>query len=258
MRAPTPVTKRTMVMESGSTRRRARTRKPPAWIQVNSDLVTARSSDGSDRRAEKTTRAVTKAAAIITVASQPESGSRSRRRPKNSSTDPARGKAGMSQASSTVCCPLTPSSLEQAHVVGRRPLAAPEDSDDQGEADNDFGGRHHQGEEHEHLAADVVEHPGEGDEGQVDGVEHQLDAHEHDQGVAAHEQADGPDGEDHRRQRQVPGAGDLHRLSPSRCSRTAAGPASDPAAPGPASCRSAGTAAFPGAPRRARPTAPTT
>ena len=72
------------------------------------------------------------------------------------------------------------------------------------EADDDLGRRHHQDEEHDRLAADVAEHPGEGHEGQVGGVQHQLDAHEHDQHVAPDQQADGADGEQHGRQAQVP------------------------------------------------------
>ena len=70
---------------------------------------------------------------------------------------------------------------------------APEDGHDDPEADDDLGRGDDQHEEHDRLAADVVEHAGEGDEGQVDGVEHQLDAHEHHQHVAPDQQADGAD-----------------------------------------------------------------
>ena len=78
------------------------------------------------------------------------------------------------------------------------------------EAHHHLGGRHHQDEEHERLAPDVVEHAGEGDEGEVGGVEHQLDAHEHHEHVAPHEQARG------RRWRTArpPGPG----TTPRRCS----------------------------------------
>ena len=49
------------------------------------------------------------------------------------------------------------------------------------------------------LPADVVEHAGEGDEGEVDRVEHELDAHEHDERVAPDEHADGADARTARR-----------------------------------------------------------
>ena len=78
------------------------------------------------------------------------------------------------------------------------------------EADHDLGRRDHEHEEHDGLAADVVEHAGEGDEGEVGGVEHELDAHEHDQHVAPHQQADGADGEDDGGQAQVPGSREAH------------------------------------------------
>ena len=58
------------------------------------------------------------------------------------------------------------------------------------EADHHLGRRHHQDEHDDRLAAGVVQHAREGDEGEGDGVEHQLDAHEHHQRVAPHEQAE--------------------------------------------------------------------
>src|SRR5919206_744993 len=189
------VTKITMVRASGSARSRARTRKPPAWIQVNRRFSTKRSSGGRERRARKTTRPLAKAPTIISVAIQPETGSLIRPRPSQRITAPARGKAGISQASWAVSWAVTRSPPHQADVVGRGPLAPAEDGHDEGEPDDDLGRRHHQGEEDEDLAADVVEHPGERDEGQVDGVEHELHAHEHDQGVAPHQQAHGAHGE---------------------------------------------------------------
>ena len=60
------------------------------------------------------------------------------------------------------------------------------------EADRDLGRRDHEGEEHEHLAADVVQLSGERHEGEVDGVEHQLDAHEHHDHVAANSSPTAP------------------------------------------------------------------
>src|SRR5581483_10635145 len=148
---------------------------------------------------------------------------------------------------------------EQADVVGGGALAPPEDRHDQRQADHDLGRRHHQGEEHEDLPADVVEHTGEGDEGQVHGVEHQFDAHEHDQGVAPDEQADGADAEDDGGEGQVPGAGNVH------CSCSPGGSGASPGintASGPASLppptRSSSSRIRPGPLRRARTMAPTT
>src|SRR5688572_1279467 len=106
-----------------------------------------------------------------------------------------------------------PSSLQQVEVVGRGSGAAAEDGHDDPEADDDLGRRHHQDEEHQRLAADVVELSGEGDEGEVHGVEHELDAHEHDEHVAPDQQAHGADGEQARGQGEVPLA--VHGHSPS-------------------------------------------
>ena len=48
-------------------------------------------------------------------------------------------------------------SLQQVEVVGGGAATAAEDGDDDAEADRDLGGGDHQREEHDHLAADVVE-----------------------------------------------------------------------------------------------------
>ena len=71
-------------------------------------------------------------------------------------------------------------------VVGGGAPPAPEDGDDDREADRHLGRRHHEREEHDDLAADVVERAGERHEREVRGVEHELDAHEHHQHVAPH------------------------------------------------------------------------
>src|SRR5262249_37687434 len=51
--------------------------------------------------------------------------------------------------------------------------------------------RHREDEEHDHLAADVVQRVGERHEREVHRVEHELDAHEHHEDVAAGGEADG-------------------------------------------------------------------
>src|SRR5579863_10058458 len=80
---------------------------------------------------------------------------------------------------------LAPHDVE---VVGGGVPAAAEDGHHDAEAHDDLGGGHHESEEHERLATDVVEHAGEGHEGEVGGVEHELDAHEHDEHVAPDEE----------------------------------------------------------------------
>src|SRR5205823_2058976 len=65
----------------------------------------------------------------------------------------------------------------------------------------------------------------EGDEGQVDRVQHQLDTHEHDEHIAADEETDRADPEQHGGQRQVPGTGDSHNFVASSCSSRLRSPA---------------------------------
>ena len=97
-----------------------------------------------------------------------------------------------------------------------------------------------QREEHDHLAADVVERVGERDEREVHRVEHQLDAHEHHDHVAADEHADRADREEHRGEDAGSRFGDRRRRRASRVAsdRLAASSAravtsrSLPAAPG--------------------------
>src|ERR1700729_3668209 len=102
------------------------------------------------------------------------------------------------------------SALERIQVVGHRGLAAAEVRHHDPQAHHDLGCGHHEHEEHDRLPADVVEHAGEGDEGEVGRVEHQLNAHQHDQDVAPHQEADGTDGEDDGGQAEVPGSREAH------------------------------------------------
>src|SRR5581483_878386 len=185
MREPTPVTNSTIVIDSGSTRRLKRTSKPPALIHSTPFSTIWRSCSSNDSSLSQVATAEANDPAIINVAIQPETGSFRWRRPRKRMTNPASGKAGISQARSrewwAASCIGRSLPPQEADVVGGRALSPPEDRHDQRQADHHFGGGHHPGEEHEDLPADVVEHPGEGHERQVDGVEHQLHAHEHDQ-----------------------------------------------------------------------------
>src|SRR3954453_21314164 len=124
--------------------------------------------------------AATNAPPHISVANHPASGSPILRPATSNTRNPNRGNAGMSHTSSTMCA----LPLQGRDVVGGGAGAASHQCDDDAEADNDLGGGNDQHEEHDGLAADVVEGMGERDECEVDGVEHQLDAHEHHEGVA--------------------------------------------------------------------------
>src|SRR4051812_33315885 len=170
----TPVTNSAMVIESWSTRKPTLIFRPLTGIQSNSVCVNTRCSGLLRKSPAHTMAATTNEPATMEVASQPAFGS-PRRRPESSSTPkPRSGRAGRSHTMfSTICR----SALEERDVVGCGAGPAPEDGDDDAEADHHLGGGHDENEEHHDLAANVVEHAGESDEGEVDGVEHELDAH---------------------------------------------------------------------------------
>src|SRR5882762_8380694 len=108
----------------------------------------------------------------IRLAIQPAIGSPMRLPNTMRNSAPTSGNAGTSQIRSRTSCALIgPSALQHPHVVGGGAPPAPEDGDDDREADGHLGGRHDQGEEHEHLAAHVVELTGEGNEREVHRVE---------------------------------------------------------------------------------------
>src|ERR1700736_2776343 len=136
-------------------------------------LTWLRASGGRLSRARNWTTDQAKARASSPVAIQPARGEPIRR-PKNmSSTAPARGSSGMmparpsrSRAFTEGPGPALGSALQGPEVVGGRRPPAAEDRHDDGQADRDLGRGDDEGEEHEHLAADVVERFGEGHEGE--------------------------------------------------------------------------------------------
>ena len=65
-------------------------------------------------------------------------------------------------------------------------------------------------EEDEDLAADLVPHVGEGDEGEVDGVEHELNRHEDGDDVALDEERGDADGEEDGGEDEIAGQMDGH------------------------------------------------
>src|ERR1035441_5474342 len=93
--------------------------------------------------------------------------------------------------------------FEEANWIDVEGLPGSIDGDDDGEADGGFGGGDHHYEEDEDLAADLVPHVGEGDEGQVDRVEHQLNRDEDGDDVALDEEGGNADGEEHRGEDEV-------------------------------------------------------
>src|SRR6266511_2920917 len=154
--------------------------------------------------------AIPKAAAISRVASQPAA-PRRRRPTRVLMAKPPSGSSGSSQTRRIAPVAFRASSpLEQVDVVdaGRRALA--EDGHQDAEADDHLGGGDHHHEEGQDLPVQVAVQLGEGDERQVDGVQHQLHAHEHHDGVAPDEHSGHADGEQQRRQHQVPARLDSH------------------------------------------------
>src|SRR4051794_11944005 len=203
---PTPVTSRIHVTESGSARKPMCTSRLPAWNQVKRLWTLVRASLGRLSSAMSMTTDQTKASAMSVVASQPAFGSPMRLPASSRTTEPASGSSGTSHTRSrrsrAISSALAPLALQQIHVVGGRAAAAPpEDGHDDRQAHGHLGRGHHEHEEHDRLTADVVQRLGERDERDVDRVEHELDAHEHHEDVAPHEQADGADGEQDRRER---------------------------------------------------------
>src|SRR5437764_3422375 len=206
----TPVTNSAIVIDSWSTRKATGMWSPPTGIQSKSVCTKTRSWGLLRYSPAHTTAATAKEPATSVVANHPARGSPRRRPTRSRRPNPSNGRAGRSQTMSSM---ESASALQQRDVVGGGARPAPEDGDDDAEADHHLGRGHDEHEEHDHLATDVVEHPGEGDEREIDGVEHELHAHEHHQHVAAHEQADGPDYEQECRQREIPGPRDCHGSS---------------------------------------------
>ena len=98
---PTPVTKRIIVVDSGSTRKRKSTWKPPTWIHVKPSLtwcalLRARASSS----AKNATSDATNVSAISPVAIQPARGSPMRLPNSSSTTAPNAGMAGITHARS--------------------------------------------------------------------------------------------------------------------------------------------------------------
>src|SRR5687768_16000502 len=181
--------------------------KPPEGSHVKIVVTCARCSSGRLRSAMNMTTDTRNASAMRVLARYPDFGSPIRRPTHRSTPAPRSGSSGTSHSRSSASRELMrsppigacASALQHLEVVGRGAAPAAEDGDDDGETHGNFRGGHHEREEHDHLTGDVVEHPGERDEGEVDRVQHELDAHEHHEHVATNEQPDGANCEEQRR-----------------------------------------------------------
>src|SRR5688572_6634513 len=181
--------KRIIVTDSGSASSAASTDRLPAGTHENRWNTTWRSCSSRLRISANTATDTPKEPNISSVASQPDAGSPSRRPRTSSTTTPASGSAGTSQMSerasisasaqgpsgpppkaagagdtaglsatkepTTRTRSTSQSPLQHRNVVGGRAGAAPEDGDDDAEADHDLGRRHDEHEEHDDLAPDV-------------------------------------------------------------------------------------------------------
>src|SRR4051812_48003188 len=193
-----------IVTDSGSTRNPSCTLSPPTGNQSNSTCWNWRSFALLSSRPMNTATVAANAPPHMRVANHPASGSPSLLPASTRTRKPASGSPGINQTSSSTSA-LSP---QRRDVVGGGARMLSHQSDDDPEPDDHLGGGHHEYEEHDHLAADVVERAGEGDEGEIDGVEHELDAHEHHERIAPDEKADGADREQHGAEHQVPRLGD--------------------------------------------------
>src|SRR3954447_21778876 len=97
------------------------------------------------------------------------------------------------------------SSLKFPQLVHVDRQLAPEQRDDEAEADRHLKGGHDHHDQREDLPAHVPVHAREGHEREVRGVQHQLEAEQDDQRVAAREHAARAGGEDERGDDEVPG-----------------------------------------------------
>src|SRR5580658_858684 len=200
-----PVTKRHMVIESGSTSSAAGTCSVPTEIQLNRLTVTSREECESNKKNSAT--ASTKLPATTPVPMTPTCFSLRYFPSRSIETNPHRGSKKMSVAIGAI------SALHLRELVDRGGRATAEDRDHDAESDRDLGGGDDHHEEDDGLTADVIQRAREGDESEVHGVQHQLDAHEHDERRTARQETEGADAEERGGEDEVPRGGDVHARS---------------------------------------------
>src|SRR5665213_3060941 len=198
MSADIPVTKRHIVIESGSTSNAAGTCNVPTEIHAKRLTVTPRDEWCVSSTNVEATTPVPIAPTCFSLKSRP---SRSNER------NPHSGKRRTSVAAVDI------SALHLRELVDRRRRATTKYRDHDAESDGDFsrGDDHHK--KDNGLTTDVAERAREGDEGEVDGVQHQFNAHEHDERRAPSQESESADPEEHGGQDEVPRGGDVHALS---------------------------------------------
>src|SRR6478735_3604255 len=184
--APTPVTNRHMMIESGSASSARSTCSAPTGIHVKITSTLERSSELIPSMSMYTPTETTNDAATISVAIHPASGSPRRRPRSRMIRNPASGKAGINQSTSSTVA----SALQLGEIVGGGTGTGAQDRHEDAEAHHGLGGGNHHHEEHRRLAVDVAELHRQGDETQVRRVEHQLDAHDHHERVAPYQEPD--------------------------------------------------------------------
>src|SRR5512143_4266478 len=195
MRNPTPVTTRAMTAASSSKRKVIEVENVPAAIQPRRVLA----KPGPGPAAASRTRPATDRMRERKTASDAWTGThlRGSRPPISKSTAAlAPGRRGMSQNRSAML------SLEVLEIVGPDGLPAPEDENDDGQADHGLGRRHRDDEQDDGLTVGPDGGPAQSQKSEIAGVEHDLHGHELRQEVLLDKKGDDPQNEEQGGQRE--------------------------------------------------------
>src|SRR5258708_33488851 len=198
------VTATIMTPDRVSSRNDHWTSTPPAAIQVANGTIWACSCPRISRNSGMPSNADRTIAPQVTISA-----------PRSPITRPK--KPAMTAARSGRKTTRTANGSALHHVdVGDLDRAAIAEIDDQDrEADRRLGCRHGQHEHREDLADEVIEDGREGDKVDVDREQHQLDRHHDDDDVLAiEEDAEDPEREQDRGDRQIVSEADRHRINP--------------------------------------------
>src|SRR5262245_12519492 len=209
MRPPIPVTTRSAMAVNGSAAKATSTCSVPMWIQGKRSARSRRSAGGRPASCTQTATDSRNDTPTVAQAIQP-TGPLPRRfwshaPPSPSTTAPASGSSGMSAshgaATGAAACSVMQSAAQpigRVHVDGLEHLV---DAEHDGEPDGRFRGGEHDDEDREHLS--VVRGAGVAPERHVvdvGRVQDELDAHQDAERVAAGDDAEQPEAEDHRAQ----------------------------------------------------------
>src|SRR5215510_1033536 len=112
----------------------------------------------------------------------------------------------------TIAWTIAGLTLHQIDILNRDRTTVAEIDHQDGEADRSFGGRDSQDQEREDLTDDIAEEGRERHQVDVDGEQDQLDRHQdHDDVLAVQEDAEDPEREQDRADREVMAKPDRHR-----------------------------------------------